>query len=234
MKNKFTTYLLYAVGEIFLVVIGILIAVQIDHYNGQLAQKEQEIDSYRNIVSDLKKDSIHFIQIMELGRIHQITNYHIYHEILGEKSYEDTILYDFIFYTMTFNPITKNNHQVTIDKLQDEEVRNNLNEYFNFQFRSQDALDDFNKSVREIIRPYAERNKLLNYNNVFHPNMFDFFPDRGSLINYDQLKVLMKDSELLSLIARSRLSTGYFIYELGFLQEENANLIKNLQSKIAE
>ena len=39
-NNKVATYLLYAIGEIFLVVIGILIAVQIDNWNE--AQKEKE------------------------------------------------------------------------------------------------------------------------------------------------------------------------------------------------
>ena len=39
-ENKVTTYLLYAIGEIFLVVVGILIAVQIDNWNE--AQKEKE------------------------------------------------------------------------------------------------------------------------------------------------------------------------------------------------
>ena len=40
-KNKFTTYLLYAVGEIILVVIGILIAVSINNASQQ--RKDQEV-----------------------------------------------------------------------------------------------------------------------------------------------------------------------------------------------
>ncbi|WP_282124309.1 DUF6090 family protein [Algibacter mikhailovii] len=32
-ENKFSKYLLYAIGEIILVVIGILIALQVNHWN---------------------------------------------------------------------------------------------------------------------------------------------------------------------------------------------------------
>ncbi|MEQ8907345.1 DUF6090 family protein [Ekhidna sp.] len=41
-KNKVTTYLLYAIGEIFLVVIGILIAVSINNWNQRRINMEKE------------------------------------------------------------------------------------------------------------------------------------------------------------------------------------------------
>jgi hypothetical protein len=55
--NKVGTYLLYAIGEIFLVVVGILIAVQIDDWNE--SRKNQEIaSSYKSsLVNDLKRDT---------------------------------------------------------------------------------------------------------------------------------------------------------------------------------
>jgi len=44
-ENKFSKYLIYAIGEIFLVVIGILIALQINNINEEkkLSNKEQEL-----------------------------------------------------------------------------------------------------------------------------------------------------------------------------------------------
>ncbi len=38
-ENRFGKYLLYAIGEIILVVIGILIALQLNNYNDGLKQK---------------------------------------------------------------------------------------------------------------------------------------------------------------------------------------------------
>jgi len=57
-KSKFSKYLLYALGEIILVVIGILIALQIDNWNTN--RKEiVRLNSILNIVkSDLVKDTL--------------------------------------------------------------------------------------------------------------------------------------------------------------------------------
>ncbi len=56
LKNKFSKYLLYAIGEIFLVVIGILIALKVNNYNESLI-KENTVSIYlENFVEDLKKD----------------------------------------------------------------------------------------------------------------------------------------------------------------------------------
>lgn len=50
MNNKFTTYLLYAIGEIILVVVGILIAVSIDDWSTEKNERAQE----QVILSQLK------------------------------------------------------------------------------------------------------------------------------------------------------------------------------------
>ncbi|GAA4324700.1 hypothetical protein GCM10023115_41620 [Pontixanthobacter gangjinensis] len=56
-ENKFTKYLLYAIGEIILVVVGILIALQIDTWNDQRKTKIAEEKFFKNILLDLEKDS---------------------------------------------------------------------------------------------------------------------------------------------------------------------------------
>jgi len=56
--NKPLKYMRYAVGEIVLVVIGILIALQINNWNEELKNQKNEYSFYRDILSDLEKDSI--------------------------------------------------------------------------------------------------------------------------------------------------------------------------------
>jgi hypothetical protein len=53
-ENKFSKYLLYAIGEIFLVVIGILIALQINNWN----EKRKTHISIKNSLAALKSDLI--------------------------------------------------------------------------------------------------------------------------------------------------------------------------------
>lgn len=51
--NKFSKYLLYAIGEILLVVIGILIALQIGNWNEEIRKKTQEKELLINLLDDL-------------------------------------------------------------------------------------------------------------------------------------------------------------------------------------
>ena len=55
-ENKFSKYLLYAIGEIVLVVIGILIALQINGYNQYLNDRIEEKEILIRFETDLKKD----------------------------------------------------------------------------------------------------------------------------------------------------------------------------------
>ncbi len=52
-RNRVTDYLLYATGEIVLVVIGILIALQINNWNDDRQARAREMQYLRNIRSDL-------------------------------------------------------------------------------------------------------------------------------------------------------------------------------------
>ncbi|WCO02215.1 DUF6090 family protein [Psychroserpens ponticola] len=53
MENKTGKYFKYAIGEIILVVIGILIALQINNWNEHKKQKEKERQVLTEIISDL-------------------------------------------------------------------------------------------------------------------------------------------------------------------------------------
>jgi len=55
-QNKFSKYLLYAIGEILLVVIGILIALQIDNWNEEKKERQRLNDFLTEIQNDLSDD----------------------------------------------------------------------------------------------------------------------------------------------------------------------------------
>ena len=68
-SNRFSKYLLYAVGEILLVVIGILIALQIDNWNEAVKEKAQEKELLTNLLDDLRaarEQSARSIHVEEL------------------------------------------------------------------------------------------------------------------------------------------------------------------------
>jgi hypothetical protein len=82
-ENKFSKYLLYAIGEIVLVVIGILIALQINNWNQNKIKLNESILHLKSLKSDLEVDTIYFNQQKREAQ-KQVDNYRIFFK----KSYE--------------------------------------------------------------------------------------------------------------------------------------------------
>jgi hypothetical protein len=59
-ENKFSKYLLYAIGEIILVVIGILIALQINNWNESKKLANTESIYLKRFIIELKQDTTYF------------------------------------------------------------------------------------------------------------------------------------------------------------------------------
>ncbi|SFO03672.1 hypothetical protein SAMN04488519_103181 [Algoriphagus ornithinivorans] len=62
-ENRVTRYLAYAIGEIVLVVIGILIALAINNWNEANKNKKREKAFLTNLLEDLKADSLSLQEI---------------------------------------------------------------------------------------------------------------------------------------------------------------------------
>lgn len=74
-------YLLYAIGEIILVVVGILIALQINNWNQKRANKKLEVQYYQSMKSQLNED------IVDL-----LGNIYYNQELLDQFSYAKSLL----------------------------------------------------------------------------------------------------------------------------------------------
>ncbi len=79
-QNKVSKYLLYAVGEIVLVVIGILIALSINNSNELQKQNDQIVKYAKLLVNDIEKDiammdTIHNTAIKVSIRLDSLANY---------------------------------------------------------------------------------------------------------------------------------------------------------------
>ena len=79
-ENRTTKYLLYAVGEIVLVVIGILIALQINNWNEDRKLRSQE----HLILADLKSDLIESKEELEKMIVYNDSTVYFYNYILEQ------------------------------------------------------------------------------------------------------------------------------------------------------
>ena len=65
-ENKFSKYLIYAIGEIILVVIGILIALQINNWNESHKNERKQNYYLKSLKSDLKANRIELERVIEI------------------------------------------------------------------------------------------------------------------------------------------------------------------------
>lgn len=91
-KSKFSNYFFYAIGEILLVVIGILIALSINNWNENKKKNETVKIYLTNFIEDLKDDEKRMAQLEELN----IFRYHSLQHVLkisGELQFKTNFNY---------------------------------------------------------------------------------------------------------------------------------------------
>jgi hypothetical protein len=87
-ESKFNKYLLYAIGEIILVVVGILIALQINNSNDLRKENTIKQTYYNQLIADIDKDSIFISKLIVGTQEFGIDKYQNYLELFKEPELE--------------------------------------------------------------------------------------------------------------------------------------------------
>jgi Family of unknown function (DUF6090) len=94
-ENKFTKYLLYAIGEIFLVMIGILLALQVNNWNELRKKDHLEINILKELKNNLENDQIDINENIE-WHTKSIYSSQLITKIIDDKiPYNDSLDYHF-------------------------------------------------------------------------------------------------------------------------------------------
>jgi hypothetical protein len=141
MENKTGKYFKYAIGEIILVVIGILIALQINNWNENNKKNKLNTSYITSLIDDYTKDTIQLNSSINFNKLAlQETD-----SIMASLSSEDIELDDFVYYFKTFNRLIRTDNTFNTNS-------------FNVLI-STGNIDLFDKS---IIQSLMELNRLQN------------------------------------------------------------------------
>jgi hypothetical protein len=113
-ENKVTRYLLYAIGEIVLVVIGILIALQVNNWNEERKQRAEEIEVLKSVKKGLS-DTVAEFQFLNGIRDKVLYGTRGIYEEIGKGEVNKELLDSLM--GLTFYRPTFNNKQGAIDLL---------------------------------------------------------------------------------------------------------------------
>ena len=135
--GKFSKYLLYAVGEILLVVIGILIALQVDNWNEQRKDKAKEIAILESLKISLEEDIWNHNFHSDVFEEARISMELLIDFMEKDYSYQDSLKYHFGRTTHLWNPSIKmevfeNLESVGFDIISNKNLKNSILGYYSF------------------------------------------------------------------------------------------------------
>jgi hypothetical protein len=64
-EGQLKKYLIYAIGEVLLIVVGIFIALQLNNWNDYRKQRQSEKEYYCKLLEDLNQDSLNIIRLIQ-------------------------------------------------------------------------------------------------------------------------------------------------------------------------
>ena len=212
--NKFSKYLLYAVGEILLVVIGILIALQINNWNEdrQIRQKEEVI------LNSLKAELI--VNLAELksdykGNESFLQSTLRIYDIIKNKPPETDSMYYHFYNSVQFNyffpktSVYQTLRSGDLNILRSDSLKNIITDIYESGFSRLLKKVDTRRNAPRILFPYYQehfRTQVLP-----GKDSLDFFVKIGVPINYP---ALINDPKYETLIieaisGRANFSHGY-------------------------
>lgn len=209
-KNKFKKYFLYAVGEIFLVVIGILIALQINSWSDYRKDRENEsliLNNFRNNLETDKKLLEQFHNGAELGL----------------KAVDTTLLiingqleFNFASFSNSLEKILTNNYFQSTSTTYDQSISTGKIDLIqNDTLRT--ALLDYYKFTKLNF----EDNRILETNQEFvFPTIFSMIiPTKTVSYSLTGIKTNLPELDLLSLGADQEFNTWVLFKQSAFKRQ---------------
>jgi hypothetical protein len=172
-ENKFSIYLLYAIGEIILVVIGILIALRVNNWNQSRILSKEEAVLIENLKTEFEVNLANLEEVkIKNNLIYNSTN--LLKQLIGE---EDSIIQKHNVDSLIYNAILITDFQP--------------NQFVLSQIKSGDKLDIIKSE--KIKRLLYEWNKALNakteafnmLNTYFMNSLIPFLDQYTSIRNAD-------------------------------------------------
>jgi len=137
--GKFGKYLIYGVGEVILIVIGILLALYLNNINSEQKSKIVEIELLNELKSNVSSSIKSFERTLESEREYLGYNLLILDYLDNKKPFDDTLLTPFgaYFWTVSSNPISGGYTYLKskgIDLITNDSLRKNLSVLFENEF----------------------------------------------------------------------------------------------------
>ena len=235
MENKTGKYFKYAFGEIVLVVIGILIALQINNWNETRKSFLSEQTLYKKLIIDLEAEEQQTLNEIRYLKLHQDLHYYIYGQTKGKPKSDSIISYNKLQSIIIYHPKIEENYAGILGKISNDSIRDLVSQYISTEKVTIDANEEFNQYKLEHLRPYFSSNGILNSESVFNETPYEFISLYNiELVNREKLEEQYGSNELDQILFNLRFKTSWQIHNNNKLIQVNKNLRKELNEEIVK
>ncbi len=171
-QNKTRAYLLYAIGEILLVMIGILLALQVNNWNNERVDQKLERVYIQNLIDDLENQLVELNTQKELETIVNEALERTMEKIADGFNSENIVEYNRDIQAITITR-TLNLYDATFEDLkstgnlnliQNEELKQHILDYFQFTNRYVYVIRKNAEGYHHFIFEDFNRRELANFN----------------------------------------------------------------------
>ncbi len=213
-----SNYLKYAIGEIFLVVFGILIALSINNWNEKRKAKQQETFYYSQLLEDARADSIFYLS-RQTGLTGSIRAYNALMEASEGEALDSSLSLDRLFMIYAYESQLIQNHPDAVDLISDIDIQRTLLKYINKYEYLKTGISLNNRMVEERYVPF----------HIKHYKMIGFNDRQDLRENYQYLFDKTDFGGLISLLSQYSINAAIQVDSMIAVNEE---LILQLHQKI--
>ena len=228
MENKTSKYIKYAIGEIVLVVIGILIALQINTWNEARKDRAFEVKMLHEVRNELIQDTIYFKMIKKRAEsaLEGAKNMmQIYPETepisdsVSKYSQMMNIGFQFIYHKGAYEAIKSTG----IDKISNDSVRMFLTDMYDFRLpRAQNFIED------DDSKKISRMEKLRLVTDI----QFIKMPNGKTIPNITPKKSFIGNTDLMDFIMTRMAYNNNAIGRLESLLRSGEHLLKVLDREL--
>jgi len=231
-QNNIRTYLFYAVGEILLVVIGILIALQVNNWNEQRKNRMYELTMLEEVQRELINDSEFIESWIPILKSVQ----HSFRELAvmkNDPNYSldslDIHLQRVRGYGITLN-INKSPFEAIksagLDRISNQDIRNNLSSLYGYH------IESIEEWINEILRV-----ELFTRNDIFYQLLDPVaVPDDvgavSTQLTIENPSLLFKNPKFDELLLRSSWPLSNTINRLTYIHEQMELLSEQIAQEL--
>ena len=206
-ENRFGRYIIYALGEILIVIIGILLAIRINTWNNELTAKKHLAEVYNQIQKDLVIDTLSINEVINYyrekdKRIQDILDKKIkpsfYNSITSHNIKEYSICRLETASWELFKPMTKGYNLLTNSGLINTISKDSLSDVINnFYINELSSVETFNLKISNLV-----------YENIKVYEQYSWFADwANNNYNKDYLTFVFEGETYRNQLVRNRIYT---------------------------